>query len=334
MPRTLIACGANLGDRKQTLTRAIELLAADPSIGALASSGFHETAPVGGPSDQPAFLNAAVRFDTTLSPQQLLELLLRVESDLGRQRAERWGPRAIDLDVLLYDEQVLHTPGLEIPHPRMTFRRFVLEPAAQIAADWVHPLTRWTIGRLLAHLQTAANYVALLGPPAAGKTELARAAAAAVGGNYVPDPIEASRTGADPSGHELQRQIQFLDRAPTLAAAGLEAGRGRVAISDFFFDQCLAYARVALEEADYRRFHRTWAQAREAVVQPKLLVVLDDWQAMPTASAPGDWQRTDENILRRELLRQAVDKGPVLFAGREKTPERLEELTAAIAAMQ
>ena len=110
----------------------------------------------------------------------MLACLEQIENRLGRRRTERWGPRTIDLDLLLYDELVLDTPTLVLPHPRMAWRRFVLEPAAEVAGTMLHPTIRWTIARLLEHLNSARPYVAITGPIAAGKTQLAERLAAAI----------------------------------------------------------------------------------------------------------------------------------------------------------
>jgi len=121
-----------------------------PQTTVVAVSPFIETAPVGGPPESPDYLNAVAAIETELAPKELLEALLTVEHKLGRIRAERWGPRTIDLDLLLYDEVVIDEPDLTIPHPRMHERRFVLEPLAAIAPDVVHPVLHTSIRELLA----------------------------------------------------------------------------------------------------------------------------------------------------------------------------------------
>jgi 2-amino-4-hydroxy-6-hydroxymethyldihydropteridine diphosphokinase len=148
----LVALGANLGDRAAALQGAIDHLAAHPQIFSLVASPFVPTAPVGGPPDQPDFLNAAARFRTTLSPTSILALLRQIETEYCRQRDVHWGPRTLDLDLLLYGEETIDTPELQVPHPRMAQRRFVLEPAATIAAETRHPTLKKTIAQLLAEL--------------------------------------------------------------------------------------------------------------------------------------------------------------------------------------
>jgi len=124
--------GANLGDREETLRRALELLAAEPGVELRAVSTFRETDPVGY-LDQPRFLNGAAELETTLSPRELLDRLLAVERALGRERTgTRFGPRTIDLDLLLYGDESIDAPGLHVPHPRLHERRFALEPLAEL----------------------------------------------------------------------------------------------------------------------------------------------------------------------------------------------------------
>jgi 2-amino-4-hydroxy-6-hydroxymethyldihydropteridine diphosphokinase len=136
LTRAYIGLGANLGDREATIRRAVEVLAADPEIEVAAVSSLRETDPVGY-ADQPPFLNGAAVLDTELSPRALLDRLLAVERGLGRVRGEgpRYGPRAIDLDLLLYGDRIVDEPGLTVPHPRLAERRFALEPLHELAPD-------------------------------------------------------------------------------------------------------------------------------------------------------------------------------------------------------
>jgi 2-amino-4-hydroxy-6-hydroxymethyldihydropteridine diphosphokinase len=131
--RAYVGLGSNLGDREETLRRAIAALAATPGIDVLAVSSFRETEPVGY-LDQPRFLNGAVELETDLPPADLLALLLEVERSLGRTReGPRFGPRTVDLDLLAYGGETIEEPGLRVPHPRLHERRFVLEPLAELA---------------------------------------------------------------------------------------------------------------------------------------------------------------------------------------------------------
>ena len=156
--RAYVGVGSNLGDRAGTIDRAVELLAARDGVEVVARSSLRETEPWG-PVEQPPFLNGAVALETSLEPQALLEVLLEVERVLGRVReGERWGPRTIDLDLLLQDELVVDRPGLTLPHPRLHERRFALEPLAELAPDAVVP-GHGTAGELLRALASGADPV-------------------------------------------------------------------------------------------------------------------------------------------------------------------------------
>jgi 2-amino-4-hydroxy-6-hydroxymethyldihydropteridine diphosphokinase len=148
--RAYVALGANLGDRERTLLAAVDALAAEPEVDVVAVSSLHDTEPVG-VTGQPRFLNGAVALETTLSPQALLELLLAVERRFGRVRegVPEHGPRTLDLDLLLYGDDVVDEPGLHVPHPRLHERRFVLEPLAELDPGLVVP-GRGTVSELLA----------------------------------------------------------------------------------------------------------------------------------------------------------------------------------------
>ena len=128
MARAAVGLGANLGDRRAHLAGAVHLLAAAGPL--VAVSSLYETAPVGGPAQGP-FLNAVAVVEAGLTPRALLDLCLGIERRAGRRRRVRWGPRLLDLDLLLYDRAVVDEPGLQVPHPRLGGRRFVLEPLAE-----------------------------------------------------------------------------------------------------------------------------------------------------------------------------------------------------------
>jgi 2-amino-4-hydroxy-6-hydroxymethyldihydropteridine diphosphokinase len=139
MTRAFVGLGANLGDREENLNRAVALIRNTPGIEVRAVSSFRETAPVGY-LEQPLFLNAALEAETGLAAQALLDRLLEVERILGRTRdGPRFGPRTIDLDLLLYGNEEIEEPGLRVPHPRLQERRFVLEPLMELDPGLVVP---------------------------------------------------------------------------------------------------------------------------------------------------------------------------------------------------
>ena len=153
MGRAYIGLGANLGDRGATLTRALEILAERPEIEVVAVSSFRETDPVGF-LDQPRFLNGAAEIETVLPPEALLTTLLDVERELGRTRGgHRYGPRTVDLDLLLVNGVTVDEPGLTLPHPRLHERAFALEPLVEIDPSILVP-GRGTVSELLSGLET------------------------------------------------------------------------------------------------------------------------------------------------------------------------------------
>ncbi|MCD6416159.1 MAG: 2-amino-4-hydroxy-6-hydroxymethyldihydropteridine diphosphokinase [Planctomycetes bacterium] len=156
-PHTVyIALGSNLGERELNLRRALAALGGRQGVEVRKVSSFIETAPLGGPP-QGKFINAAAELGATLGPRPLLDALLAVEDEMGRQRTERWGPRVIDLDLLLYEDRIINRPGLQVPHPRMHRRRFVLEPLCEIAPRAVHPVRGASVADLLAELAPRAK---------------------------------------------------------------------------------------------------------------------------------------------------------------------------------
>jgi len=148
--RAYVGLGANLGPREVTLLRAADLLAAADGVEVVAVAQLRETEPVG-LVEQPPFLNGAVAIDTSLPPRALLDLLLEIERSLGRVRVERWGPRTIDLDLLVYGGERVDEEGLHVPHPRLHERRFALEPLAELDPELEIP-GLGTVSELIAAL--------------------------------------------------------------------------------------------------------------------------------------------------------------------------------------
>jgi 2-amino-4-hydroxy-6-hydroxymethyldihydropteridine diphosphokinase len=151
MVKAYVGLGSNLGDRRAAIESAVRRLAATPCTRVLRRSAVRETDPVG-KTDQPRFLNAVVEIETSLPARRLLERLKAIESEMGRERGERWGPRVIDLDLLLYGRRTARAPGLVVPHPRLAERAFVLEPLAELCPEAVVPGTRSTVSRLVDRL--------------------------------------------------------------------------------------------------------------------------------------------------------------------------------------
>src|SRR5437879_5734577 len=147
--RAYLALGSNLGDRQRYLDNAVSRLRAAPGITVRRVSPYYETAPVGGPADSGAYLNAVAEADTLLTPEQVLQTLLDVERSFGRIRTEPNAPRTLDLDLILYGDLVRHGPDPIVPHPRMHERRFVLQPLADLAPEVIHPSINKSVRELL-----------------------------------------------------------------------------------------------------------------------------------------------------------------------------------------
>lgn len=346
MSLALIGLGSNEGDRRAALVRALKALDQRPGIAVVRQSRLIETAPAGGPSGQGLFLNAVAVLETTLAPETLLAALHEVEDSLGRRRAIRWGPRTIDLDLLLFDQLVLSTPSLTVPHPRMAWRRFVLEPAAEIAGAMIHPASGWSIARLWEHLRTAKDYLAITGPIAAENTSLSRRLAAA-GARWLADPCPGSATvsgSAELAGRTEDAELECLARRARLLASDSPVWQESVPfwVSDFWLDQSLAFVRAWLPETRWKPFVARWEEASRRIVRPKLVVAIE----VPTAAlrvrlaacgpAPARW--TDEALERLlaawDWCLGRIEVGPVLRLSDPTTEPAVAEVLAAVDAMR
>ena len=169
MPRAYLSIGANLGEPVKNCIRAVKALDRHVACRVLKRSRLYRTEPVGY-LDQPDFINLAVALDIAMNPMELLALCQAIEQDLGRKAGATWGPRAIDLDLLLVDDRVMDLPELTLPHSRMCERRFVLAPVAEIASDLRHPLVCKTISELLCGLGDGGGRVEVLNDEESGGT--------------------------------------------------------------------------------------------------------------------------------------------------------------------
>jgi len=289
MARCLIGCGSNQGRRREYLDRALELLRYMPGVSVLAVSRPLETRPIGGPAGQSPFLNGACLLETDLGPHEVLGMLTAVENTLHRERTERWGPRTIDLDLLLYDDLMLDTASLTLPHPRMTTRRFVLEPCAEIAGDTVHPRAGCTVQALLDNISQPHLHVAIVGVPGAGAPEVASVVADAMLARLVRNPapltpqlfepiMEAAATDGETARIQTARIEDLWQQSLTARARPLEAAdwpddpHGTVA--DYWLETQRLAAEDLLPAAARATFADHFSRHAATTVAPHVVVLL------------------------------------------------------------
>jgi 2-amino-4-hydroxy-6-hydroxymethyldihydropteridine diphosphokinase len=269
MARCLIGCGSNLGKRREQLDRAVELLRFMPGVTLQAVSRFRETLPVGGPEGQGAYLNGACLLETDLPPQDVLDMLLAVENTLLRERRERWGERTVDLDLLLYDDLVVDSPALTLPHPRMATRRFVLEPCVEIAGELAFPVAACTLRDLLDNISVPHPFVAVVGVPGSGAAEVAAAVADATVSRLVtaPSPLPAADTDASAWEATLDAWAQPLH-------AGDWELEPHGVVADFWLDALPLAAVGDLPAAAHERFDRVCRRIAATAVAPHVAILL------------------------------------------------------------
>jgi 2-amino-4-hydroxy-6-hydroxymethyldihydropteridine diphosphokinase len=351
MATCLIGLGANLGDAEQTLREVIAQLQRHARISKLVVSSFHGYAAIGGPRDQPPFLNAAARFETSLSPQDVLAELHRLEAHFGRERAEVWGPRTLDLDLLLYDGLALTTPALTVPHPRMTFRRFVLEPAAEIAGDLLHPATGLTLSQLLMHVNSAPRYVALASTCWFAKQYVARTVVARLretgvlaqaatlrGVSHFGGPLVT-----DPEHSLVEHYEDLLPRLASELSQSLAQAANTWLVSSYWLGELELAARGWFSGDARAAAERSYRDACASFPRPKLVVYLTTPNdlllfdpAQPGRTAPW-YEQAQRLVAERDRLEAhvgALQGVPLLRLSAEHPELAIREVQAAVQAMQ
>ncbi len=277
-----IGLGSNLGDRNQTIHKAANLLRQASGVSHVVLSDLYETASVGGPLDQSHYLNAAAKVQCSLSASHLLEQMMRIEQQLGRERIHRWGARTIDLDLLFYENQVIREENLFVPHPRVQNRHFVLKPLLELAPDLVHPVFQKTVRQMEEELRQnppVVRRIAVSGIIGVGKTTLARNLHQILGGTLLCEEYDKNPF--------LPRQLRGEHQAALASELFFLFSRTRqllkdqyapdqTVISDYVFDKNRLFARMNLDEDQFRMYQDIESVVLSELIQPDLLIYMTD----------------------------------------------------------
>lgn len=289
MPETItayIGLGSNLGDRERLIRQALEMLGGNGSIEVARVSDIRETSPLGN-MDQPNYLNGVAEIKTVLQPEQLLHKLKATEAALGRQPGGTWQPRAIDLDLLLFDDQTIDASGLVVPHPQMHLRSFVLDGLCQLNPEMVHPVLKEPVSELSRRLgggnfvldPDAPQLISVAGIIGVGKTTLAKKLAEVMQGQVLFEPYNTNpflpQVYAGKCELALDSQLYFLvNRAEQLDRETMP--RHKVFVTDYVFDKELIYARRLLDAEQLKLYEKIFRPFAERVTTPSLVIYLQD----------------------------------------------------------
>ena len=282
-----IGLGSNQGDRELYIQSAIEMLSQSPGIQIIHKSTLQETAALSISAEQPDYLNAVVEIKTPLTPMNLFKALQEVEIRLGRVRVEKWGQRTIDLDILLYGNQVISEPSLCVPHQQMHLRSFVLDGLVELCPDRVHPVLQRTIAVLAKRLNGqnfASNparpqLVSVAGLIGVGKTTLTRGLAEQWGGDgifeeYDKNPYLA-KVYAGAKELALDSELYFLSSSiRQLSPETLQAGQ--IYVNDYVFEKARIYARSWLEAGQLAEYEAIYPEQHKKAVPPTAVIFLED----------------------------------------------------------
>jgi 2-amino-4-hydroxy-6-hydroxymethyldihydropteridine diphosphokinase len=281
-----IGLGSNLGDKTWNLQNAISEIRASADTLAIEFSSFYNTKPLGR-TNQPVFLNAVVKLKTSLTYRSLFEQILKIEQTLGRQRSEHWGPRTIDLDLLLYDDVVITEPDLTVPHPQLHLRSFVLKGMCELDASKNHPLLGRSMKSLYGRLHgkdfhldgNNPQLVSIAGNIGVGKTTLAGELADRLNAKFIPEKYDDNpflpKVYAGDMELALDSELFFLSNSVSQLRSDRLFPLHRY-VSDYVFDKALIYASSWLGESDLVVYQKHYAAVNEGVALPVLVIYMQD----------------------------------------------------------
>jgi deoxyguanosine kinase len=281
-----IGLGSNLEDRQGFISKAVEMLRQTSGIKVIGISDLLETASLLN-LEQPKYINAVAQIKTSLPPENLLSKLHDIENSLGRTRNEKWGPRKIDLDLLLFGSQILNSLELTVPHLQMHLRSFVLKGLCQFDAEFIHPVLEEPLAELASRLNGAdfvlnpnvPQLISIAGIIGVGKTTLAQKLSEAVNSKILFEPYDTNpflpTVYAGNKDLALDSQLYFLaNRISQLGPAGLE--KGRIVISDYVFKKEMIYAKRLLDNRQFDLYQQIYTHLCTKVTQPILVIYLID----------------------------------------------------------
>ena len=324
-----IGLGGNIGDSRGCIERALDMLRATDGVSVAAASAIIQTKPLGDDS-QNDFCNAVAKIQTRLSPEKLWERMVEIENSLERVRGKKWAPRTIDLDMLLYDDEVINTDSLTLPHSQMHLRTFVLEGMCRLKPDLIHPVLKRSMAELKARLgggdfaidKNGPQLISIAGIIGAGKTTLAHVLSERLVCELILEAYDKNPYLADEyAGSKdvrLDSERFFLNSR--IGQLGREILRpGRAVISDYIFDKQMIYAAQWLDGSQLESFRRSYNSAAGIVSQPGLVVYLEG-SAEVCLKRIGERNRPFERGIDIKMLEE-IDAGyRKLFAGWAKCP--------------
>ncbi len=281
-----IGIGSNLGDRRGYIESSVKMLTGAPELGFLRISELIETAALPD-GDHASYLNAVAEVETELDAQGLLKTLGEIEALLGRVREDRWGPRTIDLDLLLFGEEIVNEPTLTVPHPQMHLRSFVLDGLRELDSDLVHPVLGVAVGELAKRVNgrnfaldpKRPQLVSVAGLIGVGKTTLAKKLADELGGGILREPYDTNpylaKVYAGQTEFALDSELYFLNWRVEQSDRNVLAA-GRVVVSDYVFERGLIFARRLLSAEQLDSYEREYERMAERSESPVLVIYLWD----------------------------------------------------------